>query len=67
MSFKGKKPNTIPEGYYYNASEMDEYLAIVEPLAEKLEAVRTWWLLFNQCIDSEAVKEKLEELLKEAS
>ncbi len=37
MSFKDKKPNTIPEGYYYNASEIDEYLAIVEPKAEKLD------------------------------
>ena len=37
MSFKDKKPNTIPEGYYYNASEMDEYLVIVEPKAEKLD------------------------------
>ena len=35
MSFKDKKPNTIPEGYYYNSSEMDVYLAIVEPKAEK--------------------------------
>ena len=37
MSFKDKKPNTIPEGYYYTASEMDEYLAIVEPMAENWE------------------------------
>ena len=31
---------------------------------EKLEAVEDWWLLFNQCIDSDAAKEKLEEILK---
>ena len=33
MSFK--RPNIIPEGYYYNALEMDQYLAIVEPKAER--------------------------------
>ena len=53
MSFKDKKPNTIPEGYYYNASEMDEYLAIVEPMAEKLEAIMKLhkefgWLTFTE-------------------
>lgn len=32
--------------------------------AKKLEAVKEWWNMFNQCIDSEAVKDKLEEALE---
>ncbi len=33
-------------------------------LKDKLDAVQTWWNLFNQCIDSEVVKEKLEKILE---
>lgn len=31
---------------------------------EKLEAVKGWWDIFNQCIDSEGAKEKLWKILK---
>ena len=34
---------------------------------KKLEAVKTWWNMFNQCIDSEAVKDKLEEILEDST
>ncbi len=30
----------------------------------KLEGIQIWWDLFNQCIDSEVVKTKLEEILE---
>ncbi len=53
MSFKDKKPDIISEGYYYDAKKMDEYLAIVEPMAEKLEAImklhkELGWLTFTE-------------------
>ncbi len=33
-------------------------------LKDQIEAVQEWWLLFNQCIDSEATKEKIEKILE---
>ncbi len=30
---------------------------------EKLEAVEEWWGMFNQCIDSQVVKEQLEKII----
>ena len=39
-------------------------LADYEVLEDKLEAIEDWWNLFNQCIDSETVKNKLEGILR---
>ncbi len=36
----------------------------VHKLEERLKAVQDWWDLYNQCIDSEAAKEKLEKILE---
>jgi len=33
-------------------------------LEERLKAVQDWWDLYNQCIDSEAAKEKIEKILE---
>ncbi len=46
---------------------MGEDLGEMKQKAEALDAVQDWLNLFNQCIDSEAVKEKLEEILQKVS
>lgn len=62
MSFKDKKPEAenyniqvwgdLEDFEGYPKKEMDEYLAIVEPLAEKLEAIETAYatLMNYNCI-----------------
>lgn len=45
MSFKDKKPGALPVGWteklHYSKSDMDEYLAIVEPKAEAFDELTT--------------------------
>ena len=57
MSFKDKKPKTRHSTYvrepFYPKREMNQYLAIVEPMAEKLEAIMKLhkefgWLTFTE-------------------
>ena len=71
MSFKDEKPNIIPEGYYYAASEMDKYLAIVEPMAEKLEAIKKHWAwMMDGDVGSDSFWigfNEIKEIFKEAS
>ncbi|MCK4698642.1 MAG: hypothetical protein KAT53_10140 [Dehalococcoidia bacterium] len=48
----------------FPSSARDQVLRRMMDAEQKLEAVRNWWNLFNQCIDSEAVKDKLWEILE---
>lgn len=71
-----EKPNQLIVGAYvprfrYNAKKIDAWLeklkAHYEPIEEKaraLDAVQGWWNMFNQCIDSEAVKDRLWKILE---
>ena len=51
----------------YDAEKMDEWLTKLRVqyyiMKTRLEAVEDWWLMFNQCIDSEVVKNKLVDIL----
>ena len=50
----------------YNNRQVADNLRIqVQKLKDQIEAVKEWWLLFKQCIDSEAAKEKLEAILED--
>ena len=50
---------------YSNRMVTDNLRRKVQALEERLKAVKDWWDLHNQCIDSEAAKEKLEEILED--
>ncbi len=68
MSFKDQKPTIIQEGYYYSASEMDVYLAVVEPKAEKLDAITLQYgITGDHLVNANEIIQEIEEtkLLKE--
>ena len=45
--------------YWWKGEDLNE----MKQKAEAFDAVKEWCLMFNQCIDSEAVKKKLYEIL----
>ena len=54
-----EKPDVIPEGYYYNASDMDAYLAVIEPKADQIEAIKkTHDRIIDRILHHEAESEK---------